>query len=400
MPATGGDAPSATSHRFVAQLNHWEDRTGYQAAYRGDGQDWVPAGTQFTTGSGWRGDGLNTGAEARGWAASFQIPFASLGLAGPPPAHEVWKMALALHDRDDGAGTSIPVQTWPEQLDGQRPSSWGELAFGIPGYDPPAIANRGVTQVRQGLDNASVIDGHVGGHTSCGEEFQPDYFEGWGDANYAGYEQVNIQNQWDVADWPCFSKYFVTFPLDRLPDGKAVVSATLTMHLFGNSGQGETPAPQPSLIQVLTVAEDWYEAAITWNNAPLALENVSSAWVDPVGAFPGWPGVPYAWDVSRAVAAAYARGEPLRLALYSADTEQHSGKYFTGSDTEDWNAQSAAQPVRNLGRTCLTRATVAARECPRQVSVRTRRVCSGDYRSPACSARTWCAAHTSRSCSF
>jgi len=42
--------------------------------------------------------------------------------------------------------------------------------------------------------------------------------------------------------------------------------------------------------------------------------------------------VPYTWDVSRAVAEAYAEGDPLRLALYSADGEYHSGKYFWSSD--------------------------------------------------------------------
>jgi hypothetical protein len=110
------------------------------------------------------------------------------------------------------------------------------------------------------------------------------------------------------------------------------------MFLFGNSGQGWEPVPQPSLIQVLTVREDWNENTITWNTAPLAIENVSSAWVDPVEAFPDWPGIPYEWDVSGAVAEAYQTGEPLRLVLYSADGAIHSGKYFSSSDTDEWNA--------------------------------------------------------------
>ena len=309
-------------------------------------------------------------------------------------------MALALHDRDDGAGTSIPVQTWPEQLDGQRPSSWGELAFGIPSYDPPATANRGVTQVRQGLDNASVIDGHVGGHTTCGEEFQPDYFEGWGDANYAGYEQVNIQNQWDVADWPCFSKYFVTFPLDRLPDGKAVVSATLTMHLFGNSGQGG----DARTAAVANPGADGCGGSGRGSNhleqrtACLGKREFSVG--GPGSRVPGWPGVPYVWDVSRAVAAAYCKGRAVAAGIVLRRYGTAQRQILHGVQHGGLERASAAQPVRNVGRTCLTRATVAARECPRQVSARTRRVCSGDYRSPACSARTWCAAHTSRSCSF
>jgi hypothetical protein len=47
--------------------------------------------------------------------------------------------------------------------------------------------------------------------------------------------------------------------------------------------------------------------------------------------------VPYTWDISRAVAAAYTAGGPLRLVLYSADSDYHSGKYFVSSDTQDWN---------------------------------------------------------------
>jgi hypothetical protein len=192
--------------------------------------------------------------------------------------------------------------------------------------------------IRHDLNDANVVDAQVGGDTTCGQPYSPDFFNGWGDANYAGYEQINIQNQADVADWPCFSKYYVTLPLGAVPPGKVIISAKLKMFLFGNSGQGWEPPPQPSLIQVLTVGEDWDENTITWNNAPLALENVGGTWVDPVEAFPGWLGIPYEWDVSGAVAEAYQTGEPLRLALYSADGAIHSGKYFISSDTGEWNA--------------------------------------------------------------
>jgi hypothetical protein len=93
----------------------------------------------------------------------------------------------------------------------------------------------------------------------------------------------------------------------------------------------------------LTTA-DWNETTIAWNNAPLALQNLGRSWVNPAAPpFPGWPGVPYSWDVSGAVAEAYSHGEPLRLAMYSADWAMNSGKYFSSSDTEDWNA--AARPT-------------------------------------------------------
>jgi hypothetical protein len=326
-----GDALTSDSYRFVAQANWWEERDEYQAAYQGNGATWLAASTPFTTTSGWRGDAPIDDQDDQGWWVQFRIPFSSLELSGPPRTGSVWGLALVLHDRDDEAGTPIPDQIWPEAVDTQHPSTWGQLAFGLPGYDPPAAIPGELVAVRQGLDGAVVVDAHVGGHTTCGEGLWPDIFANWGEANYAGYDQINIQNQRDVADWPCFSKYYVTFPLDALPSGNTVISATLTMYLFGNAGY-EPGDSQPSLVQALTVAEDWNEAILTWNNAPLAVENTAATWVYPVDFY--HPGVPYQWNVSWAVAQAYAVGDPLRLALYSADSEYHSGKYFWSADAE------------------------------------------------------------------
>ncbi|MCB0154850.1 MAG: DNRLRE domain-containing protein, partial [Anaerolineae bacterium] len=330
-----GAVPTSSSYRFINQFGSDTGSSTGQAAYRGNGADWVAAATSFTAGSGWRGDGFNGGQEARGWVAEFHIPFTSLGLSGPPPESTVWGLGLTLHDRDEASGTAIPTQSWPETLNGQQPVTWGELAFGQPSYSPPPAEPGQLVTIRQGLNGATVPDGHVGGGTLCGQSFNPDFFNGWGEANYAAVDQINIQNQWDVADWPCFSKYYVTFPLDQLPPGKTIISATLTIHLFGNS---EPSQAQPSYIQALTVGQAWDEATLTWNNAPLATENVAGTTVAPVINFPGWPGVPYRWDLSGAVATAYQTGQPLRLVLYSADGDYHSGKYFVSSETGDWNA--------------------------------------------------------------
>jgi hypothetical protein len=329
-----GNAPDVDSYRFVAQLNQWQPRAAYQAAYRGDGSDWQEAAIAYTTDSGWRGQGLNNGAFARGWNVTFKIPFTSLGLASRPADGAEWALSLTVHDRDDEAGTPIPEQVWPENADGQSPATWGQLRFGLPVYRPPFANQLQQVTIRQGLNEAEVVDAHVGGHTNgCGT---PNSYETWGSLNYAGYEQINVQNQWDVSDWPCFSKYYVTFPLDGLPPGKVIARAELTMNQFGNSGQGWDPGPQPSFIQILTIEEDWDEDSITWNNAPLAAENFGGAWVDPVE---DHSGVDRKWNVSRAVAEAYSAGEPLRLALYSADGARHSGKYFRSSDIGDWGAE-------------------------------------------------------------
>jgi hypothetical protein len=222
-------------------------------------------------------------------------------------------------------------------MDPNTPATWGELVFGLPHYQPPAASSQSVITIRQGLNGASVVDGHVGGHTTCSRDlWEGGIFTTFGTANYAGYGQINIQNQWDISDFACFSKYFVTFPLDALPPNSKILSATLTMHQFGNAW-GELI--EPSWIQVLTVGEDWDENTLTWNNAPLAVENISGTWVPPMSASLEWPGVPHHWDVSYAVAKSYAAGSPLRLALYSGDGAYHSGRYFTSSDTGDWNTE-------------------------------------------------------------
>ncbi|WP_322801528.1 DNRLRE domain-containing protein [Thermoflexus sp.] len=328
-----GDAPSPSAYRFIGGLSNGDASGRYQAAYRGTSSGWTPVSLPFTALAGWRGERLNDDGDDRGWAMTFRIPFASLGRSGPPPEGTIWGLGVMVHDRDDAAGTPIPVTVWPESMRPDVPATWGWLRFGMPAYAPPPARPGGTVIIRHGLNGAVVPDAGVGGYTNCGDGL--DYWTQWGEASDPGRPDFNIQNQIDIADWPCFSKYYVIFPLNAIPPGKVILSATLTLHQMGNAG----PAPLPSWIQVLTVREDWEERSLTWNRAPLAWENIGGAWVDPVRSLPNWPGIPYTWDVTRAVAEAYAAGQPLRLALYSADAAYHSGKYFVSSDTEDWNAE-------------------------------------------------------------
>jgi hypothetical protein len=218
------------------------------------------------------------------------------------------------------------------------------LVFGLPAYSPPASTSGGTVTVRHGLDGRLVLDAAVGGGTNCGLGL--DFWTQWGNQNYAGLDRFNVQNQHDVADWPCFSKYYVTFPLDAVPAGKVIVSAQLTLYQIGSAGDGWQPLPESSFIQVLTTDGDWRENTLTWNNAPLAAENLGGIWLDPVTSSPQWPGIPRQWDVSRAVAQAYAARGPLRLVLYSADAAYHSGRYFSSSDAGDWNA--AGRPALSI----------------------------------------------------
>jgi hypothetical protein len=333
------DLKAAGTYRFDGQLNNLEPRDAFQASYQRSGSSWIPASIPFSTVTGWRGEGTNGGTkEDRGWRITYRIPFTSLGLSAPPPDGATWNLAVSVFDRDYAEGTSIPEKRWPQEMNPSMPSGWGELAFGLPNY---TAAKAGLTEtvvIRQGLNGTTVVDGTVGGGTDCGDTAaDTNFFAEWGEANYAGSHQVNVQNQYDVSDWPCFSKVYFTFPLDKIPAGKTILSATLTVYQFSNAGGGSYGIPPGSWIQVSKVEESWDEATLTWNNAPQAWENIGSTWVDWILSPVPWPGIARAWDVSLAVSEAYSAGEPLRLVLYSADSAQHSGKYFVSSDTGDWN---------------------------------------------------------------
>lgn len=324
-----GKAPTAQSFKFIGQLSWHESRANYQAVYQGDGSSWKKMNLPFSTEVGLRGSANDTDRDS-GWRLTYHIPFTSLGLISPPVSQSVWGLAVAVHDRDDSSGTAIPDKLWPETMVSDQPRSWGRLVFGLPSTEASVLEPQGSLIIRQGLDGASVPDGEVGGATNCGSGM--DKFTEWGNANYAGIDRINVQNQYDVSDSACFSKYYITFPLDRIPTGKDILSARLVIYQFGNAGGGQWGEAPGSWIQVFTVAEDWDEATLTWNNAPLAMENVSRAWVPWLADYPGAAGLPREWDVTRALSQAYASGVPLRLALYSADSARHSGKYFWSSD--------------------------------------------------------------------
>ncbi len=338
LDTSGGSTLSAASWRFVAQL-YGEPSAERRAVYQGSASGWQATSIPFGAVPGWRGNALNDDSDSdRGWAMGFTIPFSSLGLASTPAEGTTWRMAVLLHDRDSQAGPPVGDQSWPPAAGPDNPACWGFLAFGIPAYRAIGPATD-YTLIRRPTQNSPLVpDADVGGTIANQCPGDEDHiWNVWGNRNDGHAPDFNIQNQSDVADWPCFARYYVTFPLDSIPPGSVIISATLTLYQFGNAGgAGEA---QPSWIQVLIASADWREETITWNNAPLAYENIGGRWVNPVTNWPGWPGVPYMWDVSYGVARAYARGEPLRLVLYSADSAYHSGKYFVSSDTGDWNEE-------------------------------------------------------------
>ena len=329
LNGNSGSTPTSSSYRFIGQLdalnsNQQDQRPGYDVAYVGNGSGWTQTALDFETAVGTQTTtGLNNQEDDAGWNITFRVPWSSLGLSGPPAEGTVWGLGLTMHDED---GTAHEDRNWPEGLSSTAPSTWGEMHFGLPSYTPPSgVVGSSTVTIRHGENGAVVPDGHVGGATNCGG--YPPFWDTWGNFNYAGDYEINIQNQWNLGDWGCFSKYYITFPLDALPVDQAILSAELSMYHFGNSLPSEA---QPSLIQVFTVDQDWNENTLVWNNAPLAVENVARTWVNPLPL--GGAGQYITWDLSGAVAEAYANGQPLRLALYSADSARHSGKYFSSSE--------------------------------------------------------------------
>src|SRR5213080_986338 len=88
--------------------------------------------------------------------------------------------------------------------------------------------------IRNKLNNQVVTDGMVGGSLSCGNRGLNRWTQ-WGTQTYPAAPQVNIQNESDISDWNCFSKFYITFPLSSLPTGGGVANAQVTLYEYGNS---------------------------------------------------------------------------------------------------------------------------------------------------------------------
>lgn len=292
-------------------------------ADRGDGRAWKAGTFPFMVDHWSRGGGFNSGDISDGWAVTLHIPFSGFGLSSAPAQGANWGMAVDLSDRDNLSGPAIPIKRWPG-LSG----SVGSLHFGAPSAAAEAVSNSSTLVLRQGLNGVSVKDAMVGGSSICGSGL--DRWSQWGNKNWSGSIFFNVQSQDDMADFPCFSKEYLSFPLSGIPAGKIISSAKLTVVHFGNA---EPSQAKDSYIQVSRVTEDWDPRTITWNNAPLSVENVTGAWVHP---FPTGEGnTRYSFDLTRAASDAYRAGMPLSLALYEADTAMHSGKYFRSSLMDD-----------------------------------------------------------------
>jgi hypothetical protein len=335
-------APQSDDYIFLSGLCLYGcgDGSNYRREARGTGTgwdfDWQRDWTDGTWASWWCSPGPNSNECAIdfGWWSYIHVPWFALGLSGPPAQGTTWGLGVRLYDRDaQPPAGSVAPQYWPETFDAGNPSAWGELAFGLANYTPQSALQQGTTVIRRGLSDSLVEDAWVGGGGSCdgGHEGDPEH------DNYGGHSDLYVANQSKISDFTCYSKSFMRFHLDDIPPGKTIISATLSLHHWGNADPEEA---QPSLIWLFTVDGDWEEYTLTWNNAPLARENLTATWVDVLPSFPGWPGVRYDWDATQAVAEVYVANEPLNVALYTADTNMHSSKYLKSSDTGDWNEEA------------------------------------------------------------
>ena len=295
QPAQQNNGTNSAPYQFVGALAPKETfRSLYQVAYRWNGTEWNKQAIKFSTVTDWRGDALNNAEDDRGWNITFKVPASSLGLMQAPAGDTVWRLGIVAHDRDYLNGKIIPPQAFPAQFKESNPNQWSKLSFGL--VPSKAFVGKDTITliIQEGRNGVQVVDGSPGGQGICGENIN--VWKEWGDriAKDPQNQTAIIQNQRDIADWSCFSKYYLAFPLSGLPPNAKILSASLTLHQFGNSGKWNDQIYQPyrSLIQVFTTYPAMSETPLSWNSAPLAIENVSQAWVDPLEKFPGWPGLP------------------------------------------------------------------------------------------------------------
>ena len=267
-----------------------------------------------------------TNGTCRGWSADGLIPWSEFG--GRPQEGATWPLRVVFDDADANGVTS--QSQWPP---GGTAGGVGTLHWGLPEYGGQETAGAQVLEVPLSGDSM------LGGSTDCGTADFPDYFSTWGSRNFGTADHVNVQMQWDVADWPCYAKYYAAWSLNELPAGAEVVSATVELRQFGNPGFSPGYAEdgtKDTVMQVFAVDKAWDESTITWDNAPLPQENTSRTLVQPLpgdcAPTPFWycrPGIPYQFDVTEIVRRAQAQGRSwASLALYTAAGQYHSGKYF------------------------------------------------------------------------
>lgn len=333
--------PQSDDYWLLTGARFGQDARNYIRQARGNGSSWNTAWTPSTAWSvqssmAWScnpGPNSNACGIDFGWKVILTIPWATLGLSSRPADGTVWGLGVRLYDRDDAPPNGyVAPEHWPEGLSTTAPVTWGELVFNPPAYEPPPAVVEGATTIRRGL-NGVVEDAWLGGGGLCAGGHM-----GGSEINHGDSGDLFTGSETTISHFPCYNKSYLRFYLDDIPPDRIIVSATLTLHLWGNAGApGEA---QPSWVHLYNVTEPWTESTIHWNNAPVPRQNIAVTQVNPCTE-PEivWPGNPYTWDATQAVAEAYAAGQPLSVALYASDTAQHSSKYYVGSESTITNGR-------------------------------------------------------------
>jgi hypothetical protein len=334
-------APQTDDYSFLVGAHHWPNENGlaYHRQARGSGAgwdtSWIDDWSDVESLSWWCDPGPNSnecGIDF-GWKVQFTLPWETLGQSGPPAEGTLWGLGVQLYDRDDELPAGyVEPQHWPESFDSSNPATWGELHFGYAAYQPPQNAPQGATTISAAsAEDNTVEDSWMGGGGECAGGHM-----GGSEINHGDSTGLFVGSESAPTHFPCYNKSYLRFSLDAVPPGKTIISATLTLHHWGNAGEpGEA---QASWVHLYTISDPWDEMTIHWNNAPLAQENVAATWIYPIVIPVEYPGNPYHWDATQAVAEAYAADQPLDVAIYDSSTDQHSSKYLISSETGDWNA--------------------------------------------------------------
>lgn len=314
-------------YRIESMLYHWQAADGYRRVrVSRDGRPFeVIEDVEISTSTTWYGTAPNDAFDDRGWFTIVGIPFELFGIY--PERGDVWRMMVVNHDRD--GEDLVHTQTWPDAAVVDDASTWGELRYGWPVWEAATGEVVETVEYINGVDGREVYDTHLGGGANCGIEFDPGFFDGWSDHVWDRPEQVNVQNQMNTEDWPCFSKYFTWFELDGIGDEYVILNAEFTMHYFGNAGY-EPGQARGSTLQVFTV--DGAQPHMSWRDSPQVLEHIDDVWVEPIDGYQQ-PPLPITFDVTKAVSDAHRGDRPVVLGVYAADWNLHSGKYFWSGHT-------------------------------------------------------------------
>jgi hypothetical protein len=333
--------PQIDDYTFLIGAHHWpnENATEYHRQARGTGTSWDTTWTNDWTDYEVMQWSCNPGPNSNecgidyGWVATFTIPWGTLAHSGPPPKGTLWGLGVLLYDRDDESPAGyVAPEPWPETFGANGPATWGELHFGYADYELPLAVPRGTTVIRAtSPEDDAVEDAWMGGGGNCSGGH-----EGGSEINHGEDTGLFVGTETAPTHFPCFNKSYLRFSLDAIPPGQTILSATLTLHHWGNADPGQA---RPSWVHLFIISDPWQEMTIHWNNAPPAQENVAANWIYPITEPVGWPGTPCDWDATYAVAEAYAEGHPVSVAIYGSDTAQHSSKYLTSSETGDWNTE-------------------------------------------------------------